>query len=428
MIKYYRCVMVQQSPLRLSNGDSNETDNDLMTDLRGFPFIPGSSLAGALRGMLSKEDGDDLFGYISDNGRKESRVLVSDAKLPEDTKKEDIRISHRDGVGLNEYGVAKKSAKFDFEIVETAKPYTAIIEIRCEEGDREDLLLKNLLMRIAAEGIFFGARTTRGYGRMTAEVTCTCFELNSASSLTEWLDCYPLDPASLHDREIPIRNEADTGWDHSDMIIRAGLRMKDSFSVRVYATKAIEVKEKKKKANPDYSPMTNFNGEPVIPGTSWAGVFRHHMGRIARELGVDAQKQKELDRAFGVSGDEILKSRVLFSETNVEGGKEKIVQRNAVERFTAAPRNTGLYCAAIWYGGMGTLEIRIRDYQPEKDRLLVNLLTQCLRDLHEGLLNIGGEGGVGRGLAEITSLEINGKDYLELIQNDSVVIDVEGSK
>ena len=45
---YYRCRFTQLSPLRLSGGKNDRTDNDLMLDSRGLPMIPCSALAGVL--------------------------------------------------------------------------------------------------------------------------------------------------------------------------------------------------------------------------------------------------------------------------------------------------------------------------------------------------------------------------------------------
>ena len=40
---YYLCRFTQLSPLRLSGGKNDRTDNDLMLDSRGLPMIPGSA-------------------------------------------------------------------------------------------------------------------------------------------------------------------------------------------------------------------------------------------------------------------------------------------------------------------------------------------------------------------------------------------------
>lgn len=79
---YYLCRFTQLSPLRLSGGKNDRTDNDLMLDSRGLPMIPGSALAGVLRSRLPREDADLLFGKNTvGNDMTESAVLVGDAAL-----------------------------------------------------------------------------------------------------------------------------------------------------------------------------------------------------------------------------------------------------------------------------------------------------------------------------------------------------------
>ena len=123
---YYLCRFTQLSPLRLSGGKNDRTDNDLMLDSRGLPMIPGSALAGVLRSRLPREDADLLFGKNTvGNDMTESAVLVGDAALPAGAK---VRFTHRDGVGLDERKIAIPKAKYDFETAECSVPYTAVIE------------------------------------------------------------------------------------------------------------------------------------------------------------------------------------------------------------------------------------------------------------------------------------------------------------
>ena len=67
---YYCCRFTQLSPLRLSGGKNDRTDNDLMLDSRGLPMIPGSALAGVLRGRLTREEANLLFGRDFWTGRQ----------------------------------------------------------------------------------------------------------------------------------------------------------------------------------------------------------------------------------------------------------------------------------------------------------------------------------------------------------------------
>ena len=112
---YYRCRFTQLSPLRLSGGKNDRTDNDLMLDSRGLPMIPGSALAGVLRGRLTREEANLLFGRDTvGDAMTESAVLVGDAALPADAK---VRFTHRDGVGLDKHKVAVKGAKYDLSLI-----------------------------------------------------------------------------------------------------------------------------------------------------------------------------------------------------------------------------------------------------------------------------------------------------------------------
>ena len=49
------------SPLNLSSGESEITDTDIIRDWYGKPFVPGSSLAGAMRAYLDKAGNEDCI-------------------------------------------------------------------------------------------------------------------------------------------------------------------------------------------------------------------------------------------------------------------------------------------------------------------------------------------------------------------------------
>ena len=188
---YYQLQLTQVSPLRLSNGENQDTDSDLMRDSQGKPYIPGSSLAGAMRSHLDTADAEALFGEIHDDGKnRESRILVSDAVLTNDAA---YHISSRDSVRLDENGVAEDTGKFDFEVVECTQPYTAILEVNDLDETSFDAqgTTEKLLSRIIGEnGISLGGRTTRGYGHMKVTIKRICFTF--PNDMTKWLDFDPL--------------------------------------------------------------------------------------------------------------------------------------------------------------------------------------------------------------------------------------------
>lgn len=260
---YYRCRFTQLSPLRLSGGKNDRTDNDLMLDSRGLPMIPGSALAGVLRGRLTREEANLLFGRDTvGDAMTESAVLVGDAALPTDAK---VRFTHRDGVGLDEHKVAVPKAKYDFETAECSAPYTAVIEWSGWSDDPALPLLDDLLAGAAADGLAFGGRTTRGYGRMAAEIHKKAFHF--PADLDAWLAFDPDAADAFADADAVAGRETVP----QENVLCAELRMTGSFIVRRYTS---DVAVDEDKSGPDYCALENGNGRPVLPGTGWAGAFR----------------------------------------------------------------------------------------------------------------------------------------------------------
>lgn len=411
---YYQLKMNQKSPLRIGNGESEVTDSDLMTDGRGLPFIPGSSLAGVLREQygkmpsVSKKDTDSMFGYIDGKTLESSHVIVSDAVVSQDAEERDFTISIRDGIGIDEWGTTIPGNKYDFQVVETGKSYYAVLEWTGDDEEDYKKEIENgldpLVKMIVAQGLFVGARTTRGYGSMKVEARKKVFDF--PSQIKTWLDFDPFSAGAFSDAEAI---QAGNG-NQNDIRIFAELVMKGSFSVRVNTARMECLKDG---SVPNSLPLKNREKKPVIPGTSWAGIFRHHMLALLRQSGLErenGEKAESLNLLFGKAKEEgeHIRSKIRFYETEITGGKEYSVTRNAVERFTQAPKNAALYTNQLWQGGRGTLEIVIDN--SEITGLQKQLLAVALIDLDLGLMSFGGESGVGRGRCEIAQLIVNGQD------------------
>ena len=420
MIKtYYQCVFRQESPLSITSGNGNEADLDVLLDARGFPYIPGTALAGLLRDMAGQDPAAvSLFGEVKEAmetgeaSAAESRLIVSDALLPTDAAQEDIHVSIRDSVAINDEGAADDQGKFDFQIVETALPYTAVLELtHGTEEDAEYALLRRLAERIAADGITCGHKTTRGYGKLSCTVLKKRFFLGKDGPeddrTDEWLDFRPWEKNAF-DGADPVTGSAGAA---DTRTILAGIEMRGSFLVQVSSSDI---------GNADAAPLmstmagTADGPRPVIPGTSWAGVFRHRMRELCGQypsLGVTCT---EVDRLFGrgEDGKPAARSPIRFSETAVCGGKELTVTRVALDRFTMAPHAGALFTTKAWQGGSAELRITI---PKDLSGGLYQLLEAALLDLHNGLLTLGHSASIGYGEARITELKIDGEPCTELL-------------
>lgn len=400
---YYQLKMKQNSPLRVGNGMNESTDSDLLMDGRGLPFISGSSIAGILRSMLPKEEAVRIFGNVEGDVISESHVLVSDAVLDADVKAEDIRISVRDGIEVDDWGSNVPGGKYDFQAAESDKEYTCILEWSGEEEEEVISILEPLVRKLVGNGIYAGARTTRGYGALSVKAKKREFQF--PEDMEAWLSFQAFAPDTFEGAK-ELQSEAAAG---EDLNIDVRIRINGSFSVRVKTSDYMELEDG---TVPDSVPLMSRNEKPVVPGTTWAGCFRHHMRSIIRELGeIDRKKEmEELDLIFGKSKEagQHQKSKLMFSETEIQGGKRHITTRNAVDRFTQAPKNTGLFTSAVWQGGTGAIHICVNENAMSK--LQKKLLSIALIDLDLGLMSFGGEAGVGRGRAEIEKLTVNGSD------------------
>ena len=394
---YYQLSFTQTSPLRIGSTDSERTDTDLMLDGRGMPFIPGSSIAGVLRSMVSEEEANRIFGMIKGDKLENSHLIISDAIL---TESADTLITKRDGIGLNEWGVTKKGSKFDYEVSECKAPFVSVVEWNGTEESEIKECVEPLLKRLVTTGISFGSRTTRGYGKMILSVKKK--EFCYPDQLEEWLNFTPLVPGAFDNCD-PLQGSEVI--DEHMFRIEAEIAIDGSFSVSKPTSKAEPIENGN---SPDKIVLRNIHGLPVITGTAWAGTFRHHMLDLCRTLGIEESKVNSIFGLKNPDDNEYIRSKIRFEETAIKGGKAVVLTRNAVDRFTGSPRNKALFTSEVSYGGTGKLVISLEE--SNTSQIVKQLLMATICDLHMGLVTVGGENGVGRGRAHIKKLFINGQD------------------
>ena len=403
---YYQIQMTATSPLRIGGGYSDQSDCDILLDGRGVPFIPGSSIAGVLRDKLPKEDDKKrLFGdvEISTGKSTASKILVNDGI----TESVNPYISVRHGVGLDEWGTTIKGAKYDFQIAEVVEPFLSVLE--CDFDNQEDIVLMDkLLSDIAKNGLMVGARTRRGYGHLDCVIKRKIFEF--PTEIDEWLEFNSFDKEAFDSAEDFNPIEVDDNTINIEILFN----LDGNFITSVKEANAV-VREDG--TNPDNVTLKNIDGKPVIPGTVWAGAFRHHMISIIKDVPGIAISEKEINRMFG-KGDnpsDSTRSLILFNESVIEGGEPIVTIRNSIDRFTAAPTNGHLFVNESWHGGSSILSMRIEKGKVNKE--LLNILSVAIMDLSNGLLPIGGGAGIGKGTIKITSIKLNGLEKLDDLNN-----------
>ena len=391
---YYRILFRAKSAFSIGSGRNARTDHDIMRRKDGTPYIPAASIAGVFRHYYDGDEKlqDQLFGSIKTVKQHTSALFFYDADL---TGKCDEIV--RDSVKL-ENRTAVKGAKFDMEAVEAGAEFVTYLEL--DKYHEQYTAETEMLLTAMKNGILrFGYKSTRGYGEVEIlEVKRMQFELGNPAGLDAWLAFEMKDAA---------------GWDHAESLaldthpenmlcIRLHLRQQSALSIRVYSTDPGKDHQK----FPDFKQMAMQNGDPVIPGTSWAGAFRERF----RQLSADEPLTNGL---FGELNGDVKRSRILFSESQIRGGMAKEMTRNSIDRFSAATKNTALYTERTWYGGETELTLTIPHGTSPKERLV---LGAVLLDLHNGYLSLGGLASVGRGMFRIEQIEVNGSDRTVLLE------------
>lgn len=428
---------VLRSPLCIS-GDGEKTDNDVMRDGSGNPFIPGSSLAGALRDYMtsrfSQGEANLLFGSIADEARQ-SPLIVSDGIIAAPI------ISVRDGVALDDGKQTIENAKYDMEIVEYGAKGSLNLELVLRDNHGFDLekakvWISALLIALDKNDIQLGMKKTRGFGliQMTKlsmrhfdfDKKQSSLDESQAESYLEFLNngfMMNLDELkgdgitaaeleALNNWKGALEAEAKDFKSMYDEIV-VPLRLEGGLSIRQYSAQP---------EAPDFQHIQSRNVS-VVPGTSWTGALRHRMKRILQELGVDAEKSEdEMNLIFGTLSSEeqpgfaspvrIYESR--RDNAELSASKEKLIlsTRTKINRFTGGAQDKALFTERMSVGGEYCLVIRMRKSftfpkasDDEREKTTANLLKGhkglfylAIKDLCNGFLQVGGQTSIGRGL------------------------------
>ena len=409
------------SPLSIGSGEQEDTDADVILDASGMPFIPGSALAGVLR-SYSKELGlgekaDQLFGTpegeTPGTGRdRQSRIFCYDTSL------KNAVMSIRDGVKLGEHKTPEQESKYEMQIIEQGAAFRMRIEIieRKDCVDRwksieqvweiEQSWIRQWLLGFSAGELRMGAKTSRGFGKLKIEsARVKKFNMELREDYLKWLDWSWEDKDAFKKAEcIDIRSDTENVNPRTEHVLEVPLQIPYTLMVRTYS----EVFQKGE-GIPDYGQLTvGGRGEAaVIPGNSFAGAFRSHIAKIVKRLAhlqSWEEAQRKLEPFFGTWTDgkkgreDLCSSKVIFEEVVVNGGHGLHTVRNAIDRFTGGTVEGALFEGRPWAGGSALLRIRWKKDCGNQSDEICGMLLWAIADLQSGILPIGGETAVGRGI------------------------------
>lgn len=400
---YIKVEMVLKSPLCISNGSTLVTDNDVIKDFDGNPFIPGTSIAGTLRAYSSFEEKDENnpFGFSKEDKGKMSSIIFYDAFFDKE-----VKTIIRDGIELDEGKITKDTGKFDIEAIETGAKTELRIEVIIRKDDDEEKILEILkyaLIGLKKGDMQFGMKKNRGFGEV--KVKNIYIEEFTNDNGKEWLN--------FNWRDMKTKLYLDDKVKSKYYEIVVPLKLEGGISIRQYSSKINQ---------PDYVHLT-CNGKPIIPGSSWNGAIRHRISEILEELSGE-DKKNFIDEIFGyvtkkengVESD-AKQSSVIISESIIEEAVSLPMTRNKIDRFDNSTVDGALYTELSYFGGKTSLNIKINS--KVENKWIIALLMIVIKDIQGGFLSIGGQTAVGRGLfkadgeVKFCGFEYNEEEYLK---------------
>ncbi|TVQ22310.1 MAG: hypothetical protein EA367_04225, partial [Leptolyngbya sp. DLM2.Bin15] len=279
------------TPLHVGSiGGDVDTDLALAVNGRGNYYLPGTSLAGALRGwMAQSRDLDQVRDYWGDHDsehRGASFILVEDAEI---TLEKGQRIEIREGVGIDRYtGAAAEGFKYNRAILPKGVSIPLKITLDCQKSHAPTELWQ-MLQALEHGDIRIGAAKTRGLGKVElTKIEIHRQDLSSAQGIFEALLAkgQPQDWSELKKSARyapPARLDFTLGWKPRDPVM---------------------VKAEGDGIAVDILPLVSqveSGVRFVIPGSSIKGVLRAHAERIVRTVrGIEITSETKFNQQLEV--------------------------------------------------------------------------------------------------------------------------------
>ncbi|WP_448583236.1 RAMP superfamily CRISPR-associated protein [Thermocrinis sp.] len=310
----------------------HETDQPVLLDWEGKPYIPGTSLSGLMRTIATQlvavldgwglKDVLSLFG--SARPKREEREQLKASELPSHPSK--LRIRHarikgnwrgwtevRDGVGIDrQRGAARKGIKFDCEILPKGLEFDLWIELR-DGNERDKALLAMLLTALETLPFSVGAKGGSGLGALEWRIEKVVkLDLTDKDDLLGYLvgrddfirqkegqDWRNWRTEVLQGYSFSLRQDASITRIPQAFVFSYELSVEEPVLIRGRAEPAMafdalkgrkktEIHRAKKALDAVWIGMGKevdmTDWQPILPGSSLRGAFRSHCERILRTL------------------------------------------------------------------------------------------------------------------------------------------------
>jgi CRISPR/Cas system CSM-associated protein Csm3 (group 7 of RAMP superfamily) len=418
-----RGVLELLTPTCLSSGDAEaDTDLPLLRDMvENKALLLGSSIAGALRNYLESHSANttQLFGGTRRDHEGTQSPLIVENALSQNL----ITTELRDGVKINnKTGTAADKAKYDLELLQAGTKFDLGFELlvnnKTEASLKEELAIA--LSGFEKGQIPMGMKKFRGFGQcIVQQWQYWEFDLTNASTRQDWL-LFEHNQLALHNNVRTYQSIAEAiGVKVSNHDIKETCSIEAIFALA--SPMLIRSGQYDQSKAPDVVHLKSHrrNGiQPVISGTSLAGVLRHQAVKIVNTLSIESDL---VDKVFGT---EKKASKLTIYESVIENTQDLVQNRIAIDRFTGGALDGALFAEQpVCPSPKNQVKLKLQLKQASSSE--VGLLLLLLKDLWTGDLTIGSGSSIGRGRLQGKSAEITygGKIYnLQQEQPDQPLI------
>lgn len=388
-------------PLRIGDEDSI-----LIDKLSNNPYIPGSSIGGALRSYITERFSEDIAKEIFGTGDEESKIVVFDS-----IAENKMGIEFRPSVRIdNKLGVNANGGFFEREYLEEGHRFHLKFKLFSKniiEAEKNKEILLIAINGVNEGYLRLGGHKTNGAG---------IFKINKAQEYTlnlknkNELIKYVTDKVNLKELNFNLKSD-ETGF------------VKFKVSCTTKTPILIKGKGSLNYNLPDGANMVKDKNKELskekvyfIPGSSIKGSFKNGFDKIAK-----FKKIGELtDLAFGKSKDKNKKDdentmgRVYFEDIKIKNYLDKaIYNRIKIDKFTGGVRS-GAVLNEQPVKGILDFTINYKLLNNENDDKILALLIYTIKDMLEGIITLGGGNSIGRGKLKGDKIQFfkNGEEYL----------------
>lgn len=394
--------------------------NSVCLDAKGQPYLPGSTLRGFLRAIVTEHDrkhdkrlAQHLFGFAEKEQGKAGRVRIYDAflrttpatapALPYWLSRSSTAVRH--GIAIDPItGTVAEHKLFRHEYVPAGSEFSFELEGDDLTATSLGILLGLLEQWDGEVTSAIGKGKTKGQGRLNWEFER--LEVLNQERYLEWLSA----DKPIQDYFLPI-DPAEPGVIDNTELWTFCFRLIPTSPLLVNEAGYVQKKNKQDDPLPDLEYSRLPDGRPIVPGASLRGLLRGRARRILATIalshGTSAQKAGEIAETVvkELFGSTERRSPIVIADAVATGpGEEHRQYFNAIDRFTGGVADGKLYSArAVLCNGLEGAVHFEQNRMPKEDWWR-GLLLLVLRDALEGDLAIGW--GKARGYGAFT-VELN---------------------